>query len=563
MKKFFSLVTALIMAISLVGILPSVAASAETSGDYEYTVLEDGTVEITGYTGSETDIEIPDEIEGKAVTSIGNKVFYCCESLESIIIPDSVTNIGSYAFWACHSLTSIEIPNNVTDIGESAFQYCISLKSVILHDSIINIGNSVFSDCDSLESITIPGKVTSIGGYVFMNCNRLTSITLPDSVTSIGDYAFYGCSGLKSITIPIGVKSIGENVFLQCSNLTDINVNSDNTQYSSDNGILFNYDKTELIQYPQGKKETAYTIPENVTSIGDCAFTFCESLTSITIPNGMISIGRNAFTRCNGLISVTIPNSVISIGISAFLYCDSLTEINIDLGNKQYISQDGVLFNYDKTELIQYPKGKKQTTYTVPSSVKSIGDGAFYHCDNLESIVIPNSVINMGEDVFESYYWEITIKCYKGSCAEQYAIENGMKYELIGDNKTSSTISPQKPNDASKNKITVSPINPKKITPNKNPAKPAKVVNVKVKSKKTRKLNVSWKKVSGATGYEVMYAKNNKFKGKKTVKVKKNKVTLKRLKSKKKYFVKVRAYKKANGNTYYGKWSKVVKKKAK
>ena len=558
MKKFFSLVTALIMAISLVGILPSVAASAETSGDYEYTVLEDGTVEITGYTGSETDIEIPDEIEGKAVTSIGNKVFYCCESLESIIIPDSVTNIGSYAFWACHSLTSIEIPNNVTDIGESAFQYCISLKSVILHDSIINIGNSVFSDCDSLESITIPGKVTSIGGYVFMNCNRLTSITLPDSVTSIGDYAFYGCSGLKSITIPIGVKSIGESVFLQCSNLTDINVNSDNTQYSSDNGILFNYDKTELIQYPQGKKETAYTIPENVTSIGDCAFTFCESLTSIKIPNGMISIGRNAFTRCNGLISVTIPNSVISIGISAFLYCDSLTEINIDSGNKQYISQDGVLFNYDKTELIQYPKGKKQTTYTVPNSVKSIGDGAFYHCDNLKSIVIPNSVINMGEDVFESYYWEITIKCYKGSCAEQYAKENNIKYELIADNdpshNTGNTSNTQNTNNSNDKGNT--PTNKVTVT------KPAKVKSVKLTAKE-KKLNVKWKKVSGATGYEVMYAKNNKFKGKKKVKVKKNKVTLKRLKSKKKYYVKVRAYKTVNGNTSYGKWSKAVKKKTK
>ncbi len=558
MKKFFSLVTALIMAISLVGILPSVVASAETSGDYEYTVLEDGTVEITGYTGSEAEIEIPSEIDGKAVTSIGNKVFYCCESLESIIIPDSVTNIGSYAFWACHSLTSIEIPNNVTDIGESAFQYCISLKSVILHDSIINIGNSVFSDCDSLESITIPGKVTSIGSYLFMNCNRLTSITLPDSVTSIGDYAFYGCNGLKSITIPIGVKNIGESVFLQCSNLTDINVNSDNTQYSSDNGILFNYDKTELIQYPQGKKETAYTIPENVTSIGDCAFTFCESLTSITIPNGMLNIGRNVFTRCNGLISVTIPNSVISIGISAFLYCDSLTEINIDSGNKQYTSQDGVLFNYDKTELIQYPKGKKQTTYTVPNSVKIIGDGAFYHCDNLESIVIPNSVINMGEDVFESYYWEITIKCYKGSYAEQYAKENNIDYELIDDNSNT-------PNNSTKPNQTVSPVNKAK-TPSTTKViipKPAKVKAVKLTAKK-KKLNVKWKKVSVATGYEVMYAKNNKFtKGKKTVKVKKNKVTLKRLKSKKKYFVKVRAYKTVNGNTSYGKWSKVVKKKVK
>ena len=544
MKKVLNLLTALVMVISLAGVLPVMTAMAEISGDYEYTVLYDGTVEITGYTGSETEIEIPSEINGKAVTSIGD---------------------------------------------------------------------FTFTGCDSLTSVTIGNNVTSIGDFTFTGCYNLTSVTIPDSVTSIGNSAFVNCESLTSITIPNSVTSIGEAAFLSCENLIEINVDSNNTNYSSENGVLFNYDKTELIQYPMGNIQTTYTIPNSVKSIWDNAFWGCTSLTNITIPNSVTSIGYDAFANCS-LTSVTIPNSVTNIGGSAFNWCDSLTEINVDSDNNDYSSQDGVLFNYDKTELITYPRGKTQASYTIPKSVISIGNEAFKWCTSLTNITIPNSVTSIGNSAFskctsltsitipdsvtniggsafeycesltnvtignsvtsiedDAFYFcfDLTIKCYKGSYAEQYAIENDLKYELLDGSKT-----PNNPNNNQSNKPnnnsnkpnkTVSPTNNKKTNPSTNKVtvpKPAKVKSVKLTAKKKR-LNVQWKKVSGATGYEVMYAKNNKFKGKKTVKVKKNKVTLKRLKSNKKYFVKVRAYKTVNGNISYGKWSKVVKKKVK
>ena len=165
MKKVLNLLTALVMAVSLVGVLPVMTAMAETSGNYEYTVLYDGTVEITGYTGSETEIEIPSEINGKAVTSIYGDVYG--------------------AFYDCDSLTKVTIPNSVKSIGMCAFRFCDSLKTIIIGNSVTIIGNMAFDSCTSLTSITIPNSVINIGKSAFEYCSSLTNITIPDSVTNI------------------------------------------------------------------------------------------------------------------------------------------------------------------------------------------------------------------------------------------------------------------------------------------------------------------------------------------------------------------------------------------
>ena len=203
-------------------VLCAVCAGAETYGDLEYSVLDDGTVEITDYNGSAKTVDIPEKINGKSVTSIGNCAFRYCTSLKSITIPNSVIEIGSSAFSGCSSLTSITIPNSVTEIGVYAFKGCTSLTSITIPNSVTNIGDSTFWGCSSLTAIYVAvdnKNYTSVNGVLF-NKDKTALICYPagktdksynitNSVTSIGDYAFNGCSSLTSITIPDSVTSIG------------------------------------------------------------------------------------------------------------------------------------------------------------------------------------------------------------------------------------------------------------------------------------------------------------------------------------------------------------------
>ena len=236
-----------------------------------------------------------------------------------------------------------------------------------------NDGTIKITDCDGNASgaLTIP---STIGGK---------------KVTSIGYHAFYDGSSLTSITIPEGVTSIDSYAFDDCSSLTSINVSENNKNYCSVDGVLFNKDKTELIQYPIKKEGTSYKIPNSVTSIGDRIFRWCENLTSITIPNSVTSIGQEAFLGCSSLTSITIPNSVTSIEKWVFADCSSLTSITIPEG----VTSIGSYAFYDCSSL---------TNITIPNSVTSIWDNCFEDCSSLTSITIPEGVTSIGHGVFNS-----------------------------------------------------------------------------------------------------------------------------------------------------------------
>ena len=263
---------------------------------------------VTGIgTCTDTDIVIPSEYNGLPVASIGNWAFYSCESLTSVVIPDSVTSIGDRAFEYCPSLESIEIPDSVTSIGSHAFQYCHSLTNIDISDSITSIGKFAFDYCTSLKSINVDTKnkyYKSIDGNLYTKDGKTliqyaigkeaTCFAIPNSVTSIGGYAFDGCTSLTSIEIPNSVTSIGEGAFVDCTSLVSIE------------------------------------IPNSVTSIGNGVFMRCGSFTSIVIPDSVISIGEYAFLFCWSLESIEIPDSVISIAEGAFYGCTSLTSINFE-----------------------------------------------------------------------------------------------------------------------------------------------------------------------------------------------------------------------------------------
>ena len=214
-----------------------------------------------------------------------------------------------------------------------------------------------------IRSAVIDNGVTSIGDYAFCHCDYLASVIIPNSVTSIGRYAFSYCPSLTSVAIPDSVTSIGHGAFEGCASLTSV------------------------------------TIPSSVTSIGGSAFQRCSSLTSVTIPDSVTSIGDHAFYDCTSLTSVTIPNSVTSIGGYAFRKCTSLTGIWVAEGSSHYSSDAfGVLFNKDKTTLVQCPGAF--AAYTIPNSVTSIDDGAFCECTSLKSVTIPDGVTSIGVDAF-------------------------------------------------------------------------------------------------------------------------------------------------------------------
>ena len=244
----------------------------------------------------------------------------------------------------------------------------ISLTSLILPLSASGIDGYAIAGCTGLTSLTIPPNVTTIAEYAFMNCTGLNSVTIPPLVTFIGKGAFMGCLGLTSITIPQSVVIIGSDAFISFPGLINVDVNNPN--YSSIDGVLFNKNQTTLIQCPTLKIGN-FIIPSSVTSIGRGAFKDCYRLTIITITSSVTSIDSSAFVSCSGLTTLTIPSSVSSIGGGAFTYCSSLGSIYaygvtpVDLS-----SSSDVFVSVDKTSCILHVPLGTTGLYTATSQWK-------------------------------------------------------------------------------------------------------------------------------------------------------------------------------------------------
>ncbi len=350
-----------------------------------------------------------------SLTSIGERAFNGCVNLESIVIPDGVKSIGDYAFNGCYyeerddkdniifrrGLTNITLPDSLTRIGQSAFSNTVCYNdweadcdkkkkenkpcdSLYIGNHLIEaywkisgdytvragtktIADHAFDSQNTLTDITLPNSGVSIGDCAFIGCSALANISIPDSVISIGDSAFSSCSALTSISIPNSVANIGEYAFETCVNLTEISVAAGNTAYCSEDGVLYDKGKTEIIRFPIGKSETSFIIPTGVTSITNGAFERCRNLTGIEIPDGVTNIGDSAFAHCENLTSIVIPDGVPSIGSHAFFGCSSLSNV------------------------------------TIPNTVTSIGDYAFKDCGRLSWVYYIGTkdewnLITMGEE---------------------------------------------------------------------------------------------------------------------------------------------------------------------
>ena len=379
---------------------------------------------------------------GKPITLVDNGG----NEIKEYVIPDGVTSIGDYAFQNCSGLTSVIFPQSVTSFGSNyysnPFSGCSGLTSlkVVVSDlstfcnnQVIGLINSnigkpttlVDNGGNEIKDYVIPDGVTSIGNYAFQNCSGLTSVTIPNSMTSIGYGAFWGCSltsvefhckeignwfrGMESINEAIigdEVTSIGNSAFSNCSGLTSIIIPNSVTS-------IGNY----AFQYCSGL--TSVTIPNSVTSIGDFAFQNCYGLTSVAIPNTVTSIGSGAFSYCSGLTSFTIPNSVTSIGTGAFSYCSGLTSFAIpnsvtNIGNRAFSGCSGLtsIDLHCNTIGDCFSGNTSVTSILIGDEVTSINDNAFNGCKNLATIEIGKSVTNVGMRAFANIDKLNEVKCY-------------------------------------------------------------------------------------------------------------------------------------------------------
>ena len=254
-----------------------------TSGDYTYTLLEDGSARIIDYTGDAEALTVPAELDGHLVCQIGDRAFTACFSLTSVTLPEGLTSIGEDSFQRCESLASIALPAGLTAIGDNAFFSC-GLTSIALPDSLTSMGANPFLGCSSLTAIDIspnhPVFAQTDGVLYEKGSGTLvcypagkadSSFAVPEGTLSIGDDAFAGCFSLTSIALPEGLTSIGEGAFVGCFFLRTI------------------------------------ALPDSLMTIGDSAFVGCFALSAVALPEGLTSIGEGAFDGCSDTLTLTVP----------------------------------------------------------------------------------------------------------------------------------------------------------------------------------------------------------------------------------------------------------------
>lgn len=319
------------------------------SDEFEYSILLDGSIEVTGYKGNAVSFEIPDSMGGLTVTSVGEYAFYENEAITKVVIPQTVTNIGEGAFSCCSNLSEITIPESVVTIGEYAFDSCTSLTSVTIPEGVKTIGEEAFFECTGLKKVTFPSTVTEIPAWIFSGCTSLVTINLPDTITKIGECAFYDTGYAAD------EENWEDDVLYIGNHLISADISGD---YVVKEGTVCIADSA----FSYCDYLFTVELPDSVVSIGDDAFMECYNLNDIKLSNSLQTIGEGAFTKCYCLENVVLPVSVVNIGVDAFAKCESLKSVSIpnadcEIGNSQKtFYKDAKIKGVDESTAQEYAK---------------------------------------------------------------------------------------------------------------------------------------------------------------------------------------------------------------
>lgn len=364
-------------------------------------------------------------------------------SATTIELPSTLKGIGDFAFMRT-GITSIDLPDGLESIGQSAFQRT-SLTSVVLPDSVTSVGTNAFAFCVSMTEAKIGSGLVDIPQGMFSNTTSLLDLVLGDNVQSIGRYFLSG-SSLQSLHLTKNVAVIHNRAFSGYTkdSLSEITVDPANGYFSSEGGVLYNHDRSELVRALPTWAVGDYEIPSGVSSVGAYAFYLCDDMTSIKIPDTVTYIGSSAFGGCSGLTELTVPDSVVKLaagsidtgsplqklsigngidrllgsqvpalstvrslyigsGVSMIEYSvlrtnPNLESVTADSLSPHYTTLSGVLYNRSVTQLLLFPS-KYAGTFYMPNSVTYLGDYIFRNLP-VEDIVLSTSLHSIGKECF-------------------------------------------------------------------------------------------------------------------------------------------------------------------
>lgn len=419
MKKLFTLILAVMLACGMF----SAASFAAAKSPFQYSLNPDGTAEITNADRKLRDGNIPAELDGHTVTSIGWSAFNGCDSLTDVTLPDTVTRIRNLAFANCKNLKSINIPDSLTVLDTAVFSNSPRLASIRIspnhptfvfnNDMLIRkedmallkytgqkagayevfwgirtIGSGAFEN-SKLTSVVLPETVTVIEDYAFRLMKGLKEITLPDSLASIGGQVFLG-TGLTSIKLPAGLTHISFGTFSWCSKLKTIEVDPANPVFEMQGNSLINKKENALVFHLDFDKGT-YEIPDGIEKIQSGAFQGSKAIRELIMPDSVKEIGDSAFSGTSGLAVVRFSRNLAAIDRYAFSYCEGLKSV------------------------------------TIPDGVTTIPASAFGGCRNLAEIILPAGVTEIAPSAFEGCK-KLTVKAPAGSYAERFCKENSIPF---------------------------------------------------------------------------------------------------------------------------------------